>query len=251
MGWWQLHGLHPSMIYVLLFILGLVFGSFVSALSYRFPKKLSFVKGRSICPQCKKQIAWYDNIPLLSFILLGGKCRNCKKAISIRYPLIELTSGIGFVLIGINPVWLSIFVLLLTILVIDFENQIIPDEMVFLGIVVLSLYYLVIGTPLFPGLLAGFWSGLFLLFIHLVTRGKGMGLGDVKLALLGGLVVGTRLTFVWLLSSFLTGGLIAFILILVKGAKLKDRVAFGPFLIIGLAIAKMYGEKILFWLHLG
>lgn len=235
--------------------IGVCFGSFVSAISWRIPRKISFVRGRSICPKCKNQIKWYDNIPLLSYILLHGKCRNCKSDISTRYPLIELSSGIGFVLIyqfiGIDNVIklilaLVIFVILLTIFVIDIEHQIIPDSLIFSGIVVVLFYsLLIIDYSPFTNLFSGFLAASFLMLVHLITKGRGMGLGDVKFAVFGGIVVGLKLVPFWLLTSFLTGAIVGIILILAGRAKLKTKIAFGPFLIIGMGITLVFGELLL------
>ena len=234
------------MLLALLFVLGLVFGSFISALTWRYPRKISIKKGRSICPNCKNQIGWFDNIPLLSFILLGGKCRSCKRPISWRYPVIELATGIGFLLIGFQVLWLIIFCILEVIFVIDLEHRIIPDLFVFLGILVVlfTIHY----SP-FTGLFAGFFAASLLILIHLVTKGRGMGLGDVKLAVLGGVLVGPNLLPIWLFLAFLTGAAVGIILILGGYARLKSRIAFGPFLVVAIPLALLYGEKILFWLH--
>src|SRR5260221_14472708 len=115
-------------------ILGLVIGSFLSAFTYRFPRDISTAKGRSKCPRCGSLISWYDNIPLFSFILLSGKCRNCQKPISIRYPIIELTTAVVFVVVGFNILNLVLACILISIFVIDFEHQIIPDELIFIGL---------------------------------------------------------------------------------------------------------------------
>jgi len=253
---------------IILFLMGLIFGSFVGALSWRIPKGISIAKGRSICPNCKHQIAWYDNIPVLSYIILGGRCRNCKKRISIRYPLIELTSGLGFFLIyyfftlkgvtlqGVDSIFqlvltLALFVILLAIFVIDWEHQIIPDSLVFSGFFVVMLY-LAIFSPqsIIPSLFSGFIAATFLLLIHLLTRGRGMGLGDVKFAILGGMAVGLRLLPVWLFLSFLTGAFAGCILILSGKAKMKTKIAFGPFLVIGLVLAYVFGDRLITYLGL-
>lgn len=227
---------------IFLFVLGLVFGSFVSALSYRFPKKISIAHGRSFCPNCRKQIAWYDNIPLLSFLLIGGKCRNCKRPISWRYPLIELVTAVGFVYLhGVFSI--VIFLILELIFIIDLEHQIIPDIFVFPGILVAILSLGV--YPHFSNVFSGFLAASLLMLIHLFTRGRGMGLGDVKFAVLGGLLVGSKLSLIWLFLAFLTGGIVGIILILGKKAGLKDQIAFGPFLIIAIPISLIWGEKIL------
>lgn len=230
------------MISSLLFILGLVFGSFVSAFTYRYPKGISTAKGRSFCPKCKAKIAWFDNIPLLSFLLLGGKCRKCNKQISLRYPGIELATAIGFLIIGFNAAGLMLFLILESIFIIDLENQIIPDFLVFLGLLIslFTIHY----SP-FTGLLSAFLSADFLLLIHLATSGRGMGLGDVKFALLGGFVLGYPLFLVWLFLSFLTGAVVGVILMLIKGFKLKDKIAFGPFLAVSLIIVYIWGGNLI------
>jgi leader peptidase (prepilin peptidase)/N-methyltransferase len=217
---------------MILFLLGLVIGSFIAAFTYRFPRRIQFLRGRSFCPHCKREISWFDNIPLLSFLILGGKCRNCHKKISIRYPLIELATGIGFFVIGLNLFWLVILSILITIFVIDFEHQIIPDELVFTGLAILAIQ-----SFLFTNLYAGFLCASILLLIHLLTRGRGMGLGDVKFAVLGGMIVGLKLSMIWLFLAFLTGGLTAIILVLGGDKKLKDKIAFGPFLVVAIPLS--------------
>jgi prepilin signal peptidase PulO-like enzyme (type II secretory pathway) len=234
---------------IFLLILGLVFGSFISALTYRYPRKISIKRGRSICPKCRDQINWFDNIPLFSFMLLGGKCRNCKKPISWRYPAIELVSGIGFIIIGLNPYLLILFCILESIFIIDLENKIIPDSFVFWGVLIIVLYtaYLIPGT-LLPSLFAGFSAASLLLLIHLFTKGRGMGLGDVKFAVLGGLIIGEKLFLIWLFLAFLTGAFVGIILILGKKAGLKSQIAFGPFLVLAVPLALIYGNALLSYL---
>jgi len=239
----------------LLFIsLGLIFGSFVTALSYRSPKGISNLKGRSFCDRCKYQLAWYDNIPLFSYILLGGKCRNCGKNISIRYPLIELGSSLSFLFIGrmfsgslvLLIYWLLIFLILLSIFIVDFEHQIIPDSFVFFGIFVVSIYTIFFIPEMFySALFSGLISATFLLMIHIFTSGRGMGLGDVKFAVFGGMITGLTLSYIWLFLAFLTGGTVGIILILGQKAGLKDKIAFGPFLIVGLVLSLFIGRTLL------
>ncbi len=236
----------------LLGVMGLVVGSFLGALSYRWPRGMSVVGGRSFCPHRKHKIAWFDNIPVISFILLGGKCRNCHKKISLRYPTIELAGGLGFVGLGLIrsgwelPYLLIVFSILVAIFVIDLEHQLIPDNLVFFLLIITYSLLLTTSAPDFYARVAsGFAAALFLLSIHLITRGRGMGLGDVKFALFGGTFFGWPGLLTWLYVSFLTGGALALILILSGRARLKQKIAFGPFLIVGLAIAFIWGEKIL------
>lgn len=250
----------------LLFIsLGLVFGSFIAALSWRYPRGLSVAEGRSICPKCKKQIDWFDNIPLLSYLFLGGKCRYCKKSISTRYPIIEFITALGFLTISlalplqgasfkvlIDLVYaLTIFSILVIILVIDFEHKIIPDDFVFFGIGITFIFLLFTNSQfIIQNMFAGILSAFLLLLIHLFTRGLGMGLGDVKFAILGGILVGMRLNLIWLFLSFLTGGITGIILILGKKAGLKDQIAFGPFLVISIGLTFLIGDKLLTYMGL-
>ncbi|MFH1863411.1 MAG: prepilin peptidase, partial [bacterium] len=185
---------------MLYLLAGLLIGSFVAALTYRVPRSVPWALGRSFCPRCKKKLSWFDNIPLFSYLLLSGKCRNCKKRIPLRYPVIELVSGLSFV--GLGSVWgnyfysspiellfiVFLFIVTLSILVIDIEHQIIPDNMVFVAIASVFLYLVILDRPIYINLLSGFISAFFLLILHIITKGKGMGLGDVKFAILGGLV---------------------------------------------------------------
>ncbi len=252
------------MFYVFIFILGACIGSFIGAFSFRYVRGISISKGRSFCPKCKSKISWYDNIPLLSFILLSGKCRNCKSKISYREPLIELGTGLVFLLtsLGINLIssnveWTNslfflqlpfLFVIesfLITIFMIDLENQIIPDEIVFLGIFLTIVGFLITErSDIFSYLMSGFLAALSLLILHLVTRGRGMGLGDVKLALFIGTVIGLTNAIVWLFVSFFVGGVFGAILIVLKKANLKQKLPFAPFLIIGFLVVIFLGVNL-------
>jgi len=242
---------------IFVLLIGLVFGSFISALTWRIPRgiKIMDLEARSICPKCKNEIKWYDNIPLLSFLFLRGRCRNCKKKIFIRYPLIELSTAFGFV--GIfyfvttvqGVIYLILFVILFSIFIIDLEHQVIPDDLVHIGIL-FSLFLISNSSVLISNLFAGFLSATLLLLIHLFTKGKGMGLGDVKFAVLGGLIVGLKLSLMWLFLAFLTGAVIGIILILAKKAGLKSQIAFGPFLILAIPLTLIFGDKILLFLNL-
>lgn len=245
------------MFLTIIFIFGLVFGSFVNVLIYRLPKGLT-LSGRSYCPNCKNKISWYDNIPLVSFILLKGKCRNCRQKISFQYPIVELITAVGFILIyvyfvnfvGTGYVYLiylfAVFVVLLPVFIIDLIDQIVPDELVYGGMILVFGFILLNDNQLiYSSLFAGFISASFLLLIHLVTHGKGMGLGDVKLAIFLGLFLGITKIIPWFYLSFLTGAFVGIILILGKKARFGRPIAFGPFLIIGLLGAYFWGDKLI------
>jgi len=211
----------------------------VSALSYRIPRKLNFIKGRSFCDDCRQKLKWYDNIPLISFLLYHRKSRCCNQKISIRYPLIELITAIGIFFLYPNFILILLFLLTFTILIIDFEHQIIPDELSWL-VLLLALFVMPYS---YASLFVGFLSAFMLLLVHLATRGRGMGLGDVKLAIALGVWLTAKQSPVWLFSSFLIGGLIGAILLLLKRASLKTKIAFGPFLIIAFWLVKLFYEK--------
>jgi len=242
-------------------------GSFLGVVSYRAPRGKQFFSGRSHCPNCGKTVAWYDNIPLISFLLLKGRCRHCRKPISIRYPAIEAATALLFVsaywafsscsasspicvwkdILGPFALLFLLFVICLVVLVftIDLEKQIIPDELNFLGFGVTSFLLLFGGDKFYLSLFSGILASLFLLSVHLVTRGKGMGLGDVKFALFAGVFFGWPMGLIWLFTAFLTGALVAIILILLGKADRRDKIAFGPFLAISFVITMFWGDKIL------
>jgi leader peptidase (prepilin peptidase)/N-methyltransferase len=257
----------------LLIVYGLIVGSFLTAYTYRLPLGKLISKGRSVCPSCKKKIVWYDNIPLLSFLLLKGKCRKCGKKISARYPAIEMMTLLGFVgiyyllnacgstsplssnticswqsklgVMGL-PLMLLVFSIILMIFVIDLEKMIIPDELVFFGLILVFVCLLLFDpSSLYIHLLAGFGAGVFLLLLNILTRGKGMGLGDVKLALFIGSLLGWPLTIVWLFGAFLTGAIVGSILILTKKTAFGKQIAFGPYLILSLIITLIWGDILL------
>ncbi len=272
----------PEVLGLILFIvLGAVFGSFLTSFTWRYPRGLLFSKKRSYCPKCKKRINWYDNVPIVSFLVLGGACRNCKKKISIRYPAIEATTALGFICIWILfanclsvsgnsatsaflspfcwwvgnlgllalPYFLFIFVVLAAIFIIDLENQVIPDSLVF--VLLIPIYLLLILNPTFEiyvRILLGLGSALFLLLVHLITKGKGMGLGDVKLALFAGTLLGWPFTYIWMFLAFLTGAVVGIILILIGKASFGKRIAFGPFLVFSLLIVLFFGPIFFKWL---
>lgn len=241
-----------------IFLWGLVWGSFINVLIYRLPRRLSVVWGRSFCPNCRKKISWYDNIPLLSFILLKGKCRSCQKPISWRYPLVELLTGVLFVFtleqIGlIGPISLIRLILslilisgLIAIFFIDLDQQIIPDRIIFPLAILFSVYYLFTNPQL---LIANCFMALisfsFFLLLLFITHGRGMGFGDVKFAFLIGLALGFPKTILALYLAFLTGALVGVILILAKKAKFGQKIPFGPFLSAATLVVFLWGEKII------
>ncbi|MBI4999389.1 prepilin peptidase [Candidatus Gottesmanbacteria bacterium] len=229
---------------IFIFTLGLCIGSFLNVLIYRLPRSLP-ITGRSFCPKCQKKISWHDNIPLLSFILLRGRCRHCHSPISWQYPLVELATGIftifNFQFSIFNE--FSIFQLLFDLLIVyalivifftDLRYEIIPDQIVYPAILISLIYNFLSYFPfteVFWGyLLTGFGAAGFFLFLYFLTRKKGMGLGDVKLAALMGLFLGFPKIIIALYLAFLTGAVIGVILVLIGKKKFGEQIPFGPFL---------------------
>ncbi|MGB2762768.1 MAG: prepilin peptidase [Minisyncoccales bacterium] len=259
------------LLYFFVFIFGLVIGSFLNCVIYRLEKKESALSGRSYCPHCKHQLKWYDLIPLLSFIILKGKCRYCQKPISIQYPLVELATAFLFVLIFLRPnletrfglfnldlfnfVFLLIIAsVLIIIFVYDLKHYIIPDKVIFPAILLVLLYQLIFNFQLnnfYSVLISAFGAATFFLIIVLVTKGKGMGIGDIKLAFLMGLLLGWPNIFVALFFAFLIGAIMGIGLILAHKKTLKSEVPFGPFLVTGTFIALFWGKELInFYLNL-
>jgi prepilin signal peptidase PulO-like enzyme (type II secretory pathway) len=249
-----------SNMHILLFILvlafGLTIGSFLGALTYRVPREISILKGRSFCPSCKHVIAWYDNIPILSYFMLRGKCRNCHKKISIREPFIEISTGILFTLvfyIKILPdanILTGVYYLLITatmiaIFVTDFESQLIPDVFS-LFLVSIAFVFLILqnNQSVFELIFTGFSASLFLLFLNIITKGKGMGLGDVKLALFGGMFFGFPKVVSWLFLSFVIGAFAGVMLVILEKAHFGKKIAFAPFLVFSFFLTFFWGDAI-------
>ena len=239
------------------FVLGLCIGSFLNVLIYRLPRSLT-LGGRSFCPKCKKQIAWYDNIPLVSFILLRGKCRKCQFPISLKYPVVELLTGVLFIGVigGIRVIgaigvlgYFAIVSAMIAILFIDLEHQIIPDELIAIGVFgALGVFLPSHLSLLTSNLLSAAGASLFFLFLHLITKGKGMGLGDVKLVFLMGLVLGFPKIIGSLYLAFLTGAIVGVILILTKKKRFGEHLPFGPFLVGSFLTFLFWGDRIIQWL---
>ncbi len=238
------------------FIIGLVFGSFFNVLIYRTPRGISIIKPGSFCPYCQKKIRFYDNIPLISFLLLGGRCRFCKKSISLRYPIVELLTGFIFLLsyekfnFSLKAV-LFLFLLsaLLIIFFIDWEFQIIPDWLNYPGIL-FGFLFNIDKFPLFSlyGIIAGIGSLLVLRLLWLLLRKKeAIGGGDIKMAgFLGSYFGYKNVLFIIFLGAIL--GLIIFlILVAIRKRSIKDYIPFGSFLAISAAINFFFGEHLFYW----
>jgi len=248
------------LVYFFVFILGLMVGSFLNCVIYRLETNKSFLKGRSFCPECKHILAWYDLIPVFSFLILKGKCRYCHQKISWQYPLVELTTATLFLLLTFYAMasFVSIFFyiviasFLIIIFVYDLKHFIIPDKVIYPAIIIAFLYQIISTfqfqiTNFYPPILSALGAAAFFLLIVLVSRGKWMGLGDVKLAFLMGLFLGWPNILVALFLAFFIGAIIGVGLIVFGKKALKSEVPFGPFLVGATFIGLFFGQQIIGW----
>ena len=253
--------------YSFVFLLGLTVGSFLNAVVDRLEKGESALRGRSYCPHCKHQLAWQDLIPVASFLMLGGKCGYCKGRISPQYPIIEIATGLIFLILnlklqvsnlnqGSSFETLSIFYLwaiasfLVILFVYDLRHYILPDRILFPAIGLALLWDLLALRSLGEGgsfVVSGFAAAAFFLTIFLLSRGRAMGFGDAKLALFMGLFLGWPNILVALFAAFFSGALVGIVLIVLKKKGMKSEVPFGPFLIGGTFLALLWGKEIVDW----
>ena len=234
---------------------GLIIGSFLNVVAYRLPRGESVVFPGSHCPSCDTAIKPYDNVPVLSWLVLRGRCRSCHRAISARYPIVEaVTAGLLVAVVlakgADSDAWLGLafVVLLVPVTLIDLDHRIIPNTLMLIGTVV-SVAILLLTDPgaLTEHLIAGAAAGGFLLVAALAYPG-GMGMGDVKLAFVMGLFLGRNVA-PGLLAGFLLGSIVGGAIMAKKGVKAgrKTKVPFGPFLALGGLVGLFFGDAIVEW----
>ena len=235
-------------------LFGLIVGSFLNVVVARLPEHRSLWGPRSGCPGCGAAIAWHDNIPLLSFALLRGRCRACAMPISWRYPIIEATTGLlfgaAFVRFGATPEFVVAIVLLpalVSITAIDIQHHIIPDAITLPGIVAGVLANVATRhVPLVDSLLGiALGGGVFLVII--LVSGGGMGGGDMKLGAMLGAFLGWKIALLAMFFAVVAGGGVAIVLLASGMRGRKDPVPFGPFLALGGAVGLFAGEGLLTW----
>jgi leader peptidase (prepilin peptidase)/N-methyltransferase len=235
-------------------IAGLAVGSFLNVCIVRLPARLSIWRPGSACPACGTPIRWHDNIPLVSFMILGGRCRACRAAISWQYPIVEAVTSALFVLtylrFGLEPALAPALMLvsaLIVIVAIDLTHQIIPDVLTLPGIPAGFLANLATGRVGWIDSLVGILAGGGTLFVIIVASRGGMGGGDMKLGAMLGAFLGWRIAFIALLIAVLAGGAVAAVLLMSKIRRRKDPVPFGPFLALGGLVGLLWGERLLTW----
>jgi len=261
--------------YLIVFLLGSVIGSFLNVCIYRIPRNMSIVFPSSRCPSCDSPVRFYDNIPIISYILLAGKCRDCKVKISARYPLVEFLNGSFYVFalyrFGSGSLWtLLIYSVFLSVLIvitfIDIDFQIIPDLITLPGIPIA----LILGSTVLPdpfqsfdyfqkfqplgfksSLIGAIGGGGFFYSVAVIGKAllkkDAMGGGDIKLMTMVGALMGWKSVILTTFLASLFGSVIGLLLIAVKGRKWGSRIPFGPYLALGSFITLFYGNTILTW----
>lgn len=273
------------MIYIAIFVLGLAIGSFLNVCIYRIPAGTSIVKPPSRCPKCETRLKPLDLFPVFSWIFLNGKCRYCGQKISPRYMLVELLTGILFVLVYLSfglsvhlIAALTLTSVLIAIAFIDIDTQTIPNGLIIFG---LAAGLIFVFTKVVPGAKIDYWQnaldalfGLLVGFVplllinlgaKLILKREGMGGGDMKLMAVVGLFLGLKYTIVAMIISIYIGGVVGAVILLlarIKQRKLQEKsddedegqekqpghyMAFGPFLAIGSLVAMLYGSQIIDW----
>jgi len=234
---------------------GLIIGSFLNVVAYRLPRGESVVFPASHCPACDTAIKPYDNVPVLSWLVLRGRCRSCHKSISARYPVVEAVTAALLVAVVLakgadEDAWLGVafVVLLVPVTLIDLDHRIIPNTLMIVGTVV-SLVILLLTDPgaLTEHLIAAGAAGGFLL-VAAIAKPGGMGMGDVKLAFVMGLFLGRNVAPA-MLAAFLAGSIIGGAIMAKKGVKegRKTAIPFGPWLALGGLVGLFFGDAIVEW----
>jgi leader peptidase (prepilin peptidase)/N-methyltransferase len=248
-----------TIIYIAICVLGLALGSFLNVVIYRLPKGLSLMGPRSQCPSCQAKIHFYDNMPVISFLLLRGRCRQCDAPISWRYPLVELLTGLMMILmllrfgLSINFVKYSLLTLILIpVTFIDIDEKIIPNWLTFSGLIggvtITLIFQIELWLFMLQGMVVG---GLFMALLMVLGKWlfkkEAMGMGDLKLLAMIGIYLGIT----GALLSVYIGAIIAFILIVIqllsRRINLKETIPFGPFIAVGALVYIMIGSELIFW----
>ncbi len=220
---------------IILFLIGLIIGSFLNVCIYRIPEGISIVIPGSFCPHCKHKLSWIDNIPLVSYILLKGRCRYCAKKIPLQYPLVELLTGVIFILFyrrfGISAefiLFLSTSSLLIIAFFIDLRYMVLPDVVIIPSIILSVIYGSIYGFP--NNFIT---AGIFVLIFYLlrVIFSGGLGIGDVELIFIFSLMLGFYGTLMVVVISSLIGTIYGVYLIRKGRAGMRTKIPFGPFLI--------------------
>jgi leader peptidase (prepilin peptidase) / N-methyltransferase len=248
----------PALLVVVAGALGAIVGSFLNVCIYRLPLGKSIVWPSSACPTCGRELSWYENIPVLSFLVLRARCRTCAAPISFRYPLVEALTAVMFAgawwYYGPQPLLASRLIFgcaLLVLFAIDLEHHLLPNAITLPGIAV-GLFFSFFTEPGWQASLIGIVVGGGVLFgvaeaYYRVRHEEGLGMGDVKMLAMIGAFLGWKLTLLTLMMASLCGTLIGVLLIVTKRGSMKYALPFGTFLALGAAVAATIGPALLDW----
>jgi prepilin signal peptidase PulO-like enzyme (type II secretory pathway) len=239
---------------VILLLLGASWGSFLNVVAYRLPRKKTFLSGRSKCTHCDKVIHWYDMIPILSWFLLRGKCRFCKHKLSIQYLIAEIVAGSLFVFGGICiQDWMHLLLYIVVIsffmvlFIYDIRAYIVPDIVSIPAIVIIFILNYLFTKDLLSISIGALVGGLWFLVQFVVSKGRWVGGGDIRLGVLMGSLLGYPLIFLGLGLAYVGGSIIAVLLILIKKKTMKSRLPFATLLLPATLIAWIWGDIIWEW----
>ncbi len=249
---------------IFIVIFGLIIGSFLNVVIIRLPQKISLYKPGSYCPKCKTPIKFYHNIPVISYLLLMGKCKSCKAKISLQYPLVEITTALSFLLIydfwryyPVQGIFTGLFIAIIIVLgLIDLKHMILPDELTLGGTIIFLTYSFFnpinYPTPL-DSFISGFGAALVFTIIYFyylkVRQLEGLGFGDVKMMLLLGAFLGIQKLVITILLASFSGLIVGLYFVIFKKKNLKFALPFGTFLSLGSIIAVFWGIPILNWIQ--
>ncbi|MHC1685745.1 MAG: A24 family peptidase [Clostridiaceae bacterium] len=240
--------------FIVIFMLGLLIGSFLNVCIYRIPREESINYPPSHCTGCDSKIKFYDLIPVISYIFLRGRCRHCKSKISIKYPIIELITSVLFISVvysyGLTIISLKFLIMisfLMVISLIDFETQDVYGVTTYPCIIIGVIFVLVEKFYFSENVMNYFWGLIVPVVIIglIVVATRGMGEGDIEIAAICGIYLGLQGALTTLFFAFIIGGIYGVVLIVLKSKKRKDEIAFGPFLFLGALISMFYGNQIL------
>ena len=249
--------LEPDQLTILVLI-GLAVGSFLNVCIHRIPRAQSLVHPGSRCPKCGYVLRWYDNIPVLSYAMLLGRCRKCRTHISIRYPLVELATMALFVVNGLVFGWTALLVprilfacLLVVLFAIDLEHHLLPNVITLPGIVLGLIASAVLPPGIVDAIIGMLIGGGVLWAIgeayYRYSGQEGMGGGDVKMLAMIGAFLGWKLVLVTLVLSSFAGSIIGLVVIVLKRGGMKYALPYGTFLALGALVASLFGERIVNW----
>ena len=247
-----------TLLLVYLALTGLCIGSFLNVVIYRLPLGQSLVSPGSRCPKCGYVLRWYDNVPVVSWALLAGRCRQCRASISAQYPIVEIITALLFVLVAwftpVGPLLVSRLILvaiLVALFGIDLEHQILPNSITLPGIIV-GLLFSTITPPGWQDALIGAVLGAGILYgiaaaYYAVRREEGLGMGDVKMLAMVGAFLGWKAVLVTLVLSSFSGAAIGLALIATQRGGMKRALPFGTFLALGTLAAMLVGDSLIAW----